>query len=216
VSDEEAAPGWVVPEVAGEFPELRLWWLEVPDVGPPRGHPALRERLRHLSDRYRGPQAATLRSQPIPHAYRVFFRQIGLDPDVDRVPVEALVVERLTAGGFRSGRVLDDAVTVAVMETSVPVWALDADTVQPPLGIRTAGRREALGRRADAWVPEGRLVVADSAGAVATVFGDVAPEHRVGPRTRSGVLFSLQVAGVPAIHVSEALWTVSDILEDAG
>ena len=29
-----------------------------------------------------------MRTKPIPQAYRAFFRQIGLDPDVDRIPSE--------------------------------------------------------------------------------------------------------------------------------
>ena len=218
MSDDEAELGWVAPEVAAEFPDLRVWWLElgVEARNPARSHPELRARLRDLSDRLRGPAAIQLRSQPIPHAYRVFYRQIGLDPDVDRVPIEALVVERLTAGEFRSGTALQDAVTIAVMETSVPVWALDGDTVRAPLGLRTAREREPLGRRDDRapWLPAGRLVVADAEGPVAVLFGDVAAGHGVGPRTRRTVLYSVQVAGVPSIHVSEALWTVGDILED--
>jgi hypothetical protein len=43
----------------------------------------VKERLRELSDRFTGAQAITLRQKPIPWAYRVFFRHIGLDPDVD-------------------------------------------------------------------------------------------------------------------------------------
>ncbi len=92
--DDDADLGWVDPSVAAEFPGLRLWWLAIDEVGPPRSPAPLKERLRDLSDRYRGPQAIMLRRQPIPHAYRVFYRHIGLDPDVERVPIEALVVER--------------------------------------------------------------------------------------------------------------------------
>ena len=80
--------------------------------------PELRERLRLLSDRFRGPQAIALRRQPIPQAYRIFFRHIGLEPDEHRVPVEALALERMKHGGFRSRNLLDDAITIAVMETA--------------------------------------------------------------------------------------------------
>jgi DNA/RNA-binding domain of Phe-tRNA-synthetase-like protein len=215
IGDEDANLGWVDPSVAAEFPELRLWWLAIDEVGPARSPGALKERLRDLSDRYRGPQALLIRQQPIPHAYRVFYRHIGLDPDVERVPIEALVVERLRHGGFRSGTALEDAVTVAVMETSVPVWAIDARAARPPLGIRQAADREQLGRRDDRapWLPGGRLVVTDAEGPVAVLFGDVAPGHAVGQDTHEAVVFSVQVAGVPDIHVSEALWTVADTLE---
>ena len=65
------------------------------------------------------------------------------------------------------------------------------------------------------WLPEGRLVVADVLGAVAVLFGDVALPHAVTKATRRVLLFTVQVDGVPAIHVSEALWTMSDIVLDA-
>ena len=211
----DVAAGWIDPAVATEFPQLRLWSLGLGSVGPRRSPPVLRARLRAMSDRFHGGKAIVLRQQPIPHAYRVFFRHIGLDPDVDRVPVEALVLERLRHGGFRSTSALADAITVAVMETSVPVWALDASRVSGVLGIRPAVERERLGRRDDhaPWLPDGRLVVADGEGPVAVLFGDVAPGHAAGDASSAAVLFSVQVAGVPDIHVSEALWTVADTLE---
>ena len=140
----EVAAGWVDPEVAAEFPELRLLALTLA-ARSGRSPEELRERLRQLSDRFRGPQAVVLRQRPVPWAYRVFFRHIGLDPDVDRTPVEALALERLKAGGFRSRSLLDDALTIAVMETGVPVWALDSDRIEGELGLRPAGRGERFG-----------------------------------------------------------------------
>jgi DNA/RNA-binding domain of Phe-tRNA-synthetase-like protein len=169
-----------------------------------------------MSSRFRGAQAIALRSKPIPHAYRVFYRHIGLDPDVDRVPVEAVVVERLKAGNFRSVSLYHDALTVAIVETGVPVWALDAGTLEGPLELRHLRADEPLGRGAQypTWLPAGRLVVADLAGPVAVLFGDVAPTHGVTNETKRARLFTLQVEGVPDIHVSEALWTVADIVEE--
>jgi DNA/RNA-binding domain of Phe-tRNA-synthetase-like protein len=210
VSEVEA--GWIDSKLAAEFPELRLWHLTL-SARSGRSPASLRERLRELSDRFRGPQAVVLRQRPVPWAYRVFFRHIGLDPDVDRTPVEALAVERLKAGGFASRSLLDDALTVAVMETGVPVWALDASRVTGGLGLRPAARGERFGDGEYASaVPAGRLLVADNAGPVGVLFGALAPERGVGPETIRMTLFSVQVAGVPDIHVSEALWTVADIL----
>ena len=34
------------------------------------------------------PTRSQLRTRPVPRAYRVFFRHVGLDPDVERTPVE--------------------------------------------------------------------------------------------------------------------------------
>jgi hypothetical protein len=47
---------------------------------------------------------------------------------------------------------------------------------------------------------------------VGVLFGALAPGRGVGPRTTRMTLFSVQVAGVPDIHVEEALWTVADIV----
>lgn len=208
----EVAAGWVDPEVAAEFPELRVHMLTLA-ARSGRSPEELRERLRELSDRFRGPQAVVLRQRPVPWAYRVFFRHIGLDPDVDRTPVEALALERLKAGGFRSRSLLDDALTIAVMETGVPVWALDTDCIKGELGLRPAGHGERFGAGEYASdIPAGRLLVADDAGPVGVLFGALAPSRGVGPETTRMTLLSVQVAGVPDIHVEEALWTVADIL----
>ena len=43
-----------------------------------------------------------MRERPIPWAYRVFFRQIGLDPDRTRTPIEELALERMKNGAFNS------------------------------------------------------------------------------------------------------------------
>jgi DNA/RNA-binding domain of Phe-tRNA-synthetase-like protein len=199
-------------EVAAEFPELRLHERTLAARARPAGR-ELRERLRALSDRFRGPQVLALRQQPVPWAYRVFFRHIGLDPDEQRTPVEALALERLKTGGFRSRTTLDDAITIAVMETGVPVWAFDADRVQGELGLRPAARGERLGDGEYAPdIPAGRLVLADDAGPAAVLFGPLAEGRGVGKDTGSITLLALQVAGVPDIHVEEALWTVEDIL----
>ena len=109
---------------------------------------------------------------------------------------------------------LDDALTLAVMETGVPVWALDADRLEGEVGLRGAERGERLGGGEYAHdLPAGRLVLADDAGPVGVLFGALAPGRGVGPRTTRITLLALQVAGVPDIHVEEALWTVADILD---
>ena len=203
---------WIDPEVAEEFGELRLHELTL-DARSGPSPPELRDRLRVLSDRFRGAQAVVMRQQPVPWAYRVFFRHIGLDPDVDRTPVEALALERLKRGGFKSRSVLDDALTIAVMETGVPVSALDAEHVEGELGIRPARRGERFGDGEYASdIPVGRLLLADDAGPVGVLFGALAPGRGVGPQTARMTLLSVQVAGVPDIHVEEALWTVADII----
>jgi len=74
--------------------------------------------------------------------------------------------------------------------------------------------REGSGRDGDApALAAGRLVVADARAAVAVLFGEPAPAQR--PRSDSSrlALFALQVDGVPALNVEEALWSCHTRLE---
>jgi hypothetical protein len=209
VVSEPAAPrrGAVDPAVAAELPGLRLDWLAVTiPSAPARSRASSAERLRALSDRYRGATVIAMRTQPIPRAYRTFYRQIGLDPDVERIPSERAATERLLHGGFRSTDLISDACVVAVIETGVPVWALDAATVDPrPPGL-------GIGLADEAGTPPDSLVVRDRRTVHAPLFGTPLPGHEPGPAAPTVVLYALGVAGVPQIHIDEALWTVADLL----
>jgi DNA/RNA-binding domain of Phe-tRNA-synthetase-like protein len=208
-------PGWIAPGVAAELPGLRLAEADAPAVHG-RSPAGVRQRLALLSDRFGGARALELRREAVPAAYRVFFRHVGLDPDVDRPPAEAAVLDRLVHGGFRPAGLPGDALLLAVVETGVPVWALDAGAVEGPLGVRTAAPGERLGEGELASdLAAGRLVVADARGPAAVLFGDVAPERIPGRRTTSLRLFAVGVAGVPEVHVEEALWTCAEALLDA-
>lgn len=211
----EARPGWIAPEVAAELPGLRLAEADAP-AAHGRSPRALRARLRLLSDRFGGARAIELRREAVPAAYRVFFRHVGLDPDVDRPPAEAAALERLVHGGFRPEGLPRDALLLAVVETGVPVWALDAAHLEGPLGIRAAAPGERLGEgELAADVPRGRLVVADARAPVAVLFGAVAHDRAPQRATRALRLFAVGVAGVPDLHVEEALWTCAEALSDA-
>jgi DNA/RNA-binding domain of Phe-tRNA-synthetase-like protein len=208
----EPARGWVEAEVSEEFPELHLVELAV-DAQPGRSPRSVHERLRYLSNRFRGAQAIAQRQEPVPWAYRVFYRHVGLDPDADRTPAEAAMLARLVKGGFQSENLLDDALLIALVETGVPIWALDEAHVAGTLGIRLAREGDRLGRMDEApALPAGRLVVADERSPLAVLFGELAPGHGVAPQTQAMRLFSVQVAGVPSIHVEEALWQCAEIL----
>ncbi len=214
----EPVVGWCAPDVAAELPELRLLSCvaEVGRAGRLGGDspPDIEARLRDLSSRIRGGRAVAMRREPVPAAYRIFFLQIGMDPDVQRTPIEAAVLERMLRGGFPTAGLLEDVLTIALLDTCVAVWALSAETLDGPLGIRTSREGEPLGRSPEArLLPHGRLVVADASSAVAVLFGEIGPPHYPGDRTRSLVLFAVQVAGVPALYVEEALWSARTALE---
>ena len=113
----------------------------VVERGSGRSTRELKERLPTLSDRFSGAQAINLRHQPIPWAYRVFYRHIGLDPDQQPTPVEELALERMRQGGFRSRNLLDDALTIAIIESGVALSAFDADRVDGRAGDPAEPRR---------------------------------------------------------------------------
>jgi DNA/RNA-binding domain of Phe-tRNA-synthetase-like protein len=207
----EAASGFLEPRLREEFPGLRLSWVTA-EPGSRRSSRAVRQRLQDLSNRFHGASVVAMRTQAVPHAYRAFFRQIGLDPDVRRIPSEEAAVERLLKGGFQSRGPIDDARLIALLETGVGVWALDADQVDAGgLGIRTTISGEPFGS-GEHRLPGGSLVVTDSSQVHALLFGAIAPGHAAEARTKRVVLFAVGVDGVPSIHVEEALWACADVL----
>ena len=187
LSEPPIVVGEVDPAIASELPGLGLRWCEfaVSDVHR-RSPPALRARIRLLSDRAGGAQGIALRSRAIPSAYRVLFRHLGMEPDTDRIPVEAWMLERLRRGAYPSSDLLSDALMVATIETEVGVWACSG---VPRLAL------------VDGTV----MVIAD--GVQVPVFSEPPP-----PDSDHLVLFSLIAAGVPEIAVEEALWTAWDIV----
>lgn len=207
--------GFVAPELSTEFPGLRLRWVEAPARRGP-SPPALRRRLRALSDRYQGANVVAMRVKPVPHAFRAFFRQIGLDPDIQRIPGEEAAVGRLLHGEFRSADLISDACLVALVETGVPVWALDAGAVDDAgLGIRSATAQDAAAA-SDLTPAPGSLVIADGRRAHAVLFTGPPSERCPGPRTRRTILFAVGVDGVPDIHLEEALWLAAGLVADCG
>ena len=212
MSEPEAEPqrGWMAAELAQEFPGLALLELTV-DRGSGRSGREVKERLRVLSYRFAGDQAVNLLQQPIPWAYRVFYRHIGLDPDEQLTQVEELALKRMKQGAFRSDNLLDDALTIATIESGVATRAFDAHRVTGPLGIRLSAPGEELeGRPGE--LPEGTLVIADAERPLALLFGALAAGRGVTSKTKRTTLVAIGVSGVPAIAVEEALWLAAGVM----
>ncbi len=206
-------PGWVAPHLAAEFPGLGISWVEV-DGRPGRSPEAVGRRLRDLSDRFYGAHAIHMRERPIPWAYRVFFRQIGLDPDRNRTPVEQLALDRLQDGGFVSRGLPRDAITIATIETGIALRPFDAEQLRGGLCIRDSAPGEGLpGRPGE--LSQGTLTIADERAPVGLLFGATGEGHEVGKGTRRIAIAAIQVHGVPQIAVDEALWMVAATLETA-
>jgi DNA/RNA-binding domain of Phe-tRNA-synthetase-like protein len=207
--DDEAVPeaGFVAAELREELPGLGLRYLAI-DARTTRTPAHVKARLRGLSDRFAGAQAINLRHQAIPWAYRVFFRHIGLDPDEQPTPVEQLALERMFHGGFVSRNVLEDAITIGIVESGVALRALDAQKVSGRLGIRLSAPGEALSRP----LPAGTLVVADELRPVTLLFGDPATDAAPSSKTRRAVIVATQVRGVPDIAIEEAIWLAASVI----
>lgn len=208
--DPEVVEGWCEQELQRELPGLALLCVRArladdrsPQARPPK---ELAARLRELANGWRGARAVALRKQPVPSAYRAFYRQVGLDPDSTRTAIEQVVLGRMIAGDFQSRGLLADALTLALLDTAVPVWALDLDTIDGPLGVRPSREGELVERGdGDTVLGAGRLVVADAERAVALLFDQPQRAHRATRSTRLLWLYTVQVAGVPRLYVEEAL-----------
>ena len=202
--------GWISPDLQEEFPGLALRYL-VLGRGSGRSSREMKHRLAQMSNRFSGPQAIALRHQPIPWAYRVFFRQIGLDPDEQPTPVEAVALDRIKQGGFVSRSLLDDALTIAIIESGVALRAFDADRIEGRLGIRQSAEGEELEGRPGP-LPTGTLVIADESRPLALLFGATGTGRGVTPKTERTILAAIQVKGVPDIAVEEAIWLAASVI----
>ena len=215
-TDREPAPaqGWVAPDIAAEFPGLGIAWVDL-DARQGKSPEPVRRRLRDLSDRFYGAQAIHMRERPIPWAYRVFFRQIGLDPDRTRTPIEQLALDRLYDGAFKSDGLPADALTVATVETGVALRVFDAERLDGALCIRDSAPGESLpGRPGE--LAQGTLTIADQRTPVGLLFGATGAGYAVGPESRRVTIAAVQVKGVPQIAVDEALWMATTTLGAAG
>jgi DNA/RNA-binding domain of Phe-tRNA-synthetase-like protein len=203
-------PGWVDARLGEEFPGL-LIATTVLTTTTGRSPEALKQRLRELSDRIAGAQAIQLRQKPIPWAYRVFFRHIGLDPDATRTPIEQLIFERMHDGRFASRNRVDDALTIATVEVGVALRAFDADRVGGRVGLRLSEEGEGFEGRVSP-LPEGTIVIADEERALGVLFGQTAEGRGVRRGTKRVMMAAIGVRGVPDIALEEALWVAGSAL----
>lgn len=204
--DSEPLPrqGWVAPHIAAEFPGLGIAWVELESKRTSSPEP-VRRRLRDLSDRFYGSHAIHMRERPIPWAYRVFFRQIGLDPDHTRTPVEQLALDRLHDGAFVSRGMPADALTIATVETGVALRVFDTTRLRGELCIRDSAPGESLPGKS-AKLAQGTLTIADGRSPLELLFGGPAADPGLDSDVAQITMVAVQVKGVPQAAVDEALW----------
>ena len=209
--EPELREGWVDAELAEEFPELRLVLRGVEAaLGPQPARACKRAPARARRPHHRreggahapGPRALGLpgvlapgghRPRQRPHAGRARSRSTGS-----------------CRAGCRAANLLDDALTIATLETGVPVVAFDA---RPGAAASSAcgwpRRGERLGReRPLSRAPDRGRRRGAAAGGRARRGRRRTPG--VTPATARMVLAALQVKGVPRISVEEALWTAGE------
>lgn len=189
--------------VRADFPQLQLWvcWLGVPPGR--KSTPALRRHLAEADDRVKGLAVGGLRTDPVATAYRAFARQIGLDPDADRNPLEQLAIDRLVVGRVASAGPLPDALAVAMLETGLPLWAIDAGQTNGWL-------------RVDAD-DDGHLVIRDDQRVLAPLMAAPPDDVAHAPHRRestTALVYALQVGKVPTSTIEEAFWHLRDAVSD--
>jgi DNA/RNA-binding domain of Phe-tRNA-synthetase-like protein len=202
------------PALAEEFPGLDLYWLTVA-ARAGKTPDAVRQRMRDLAGRIGGAKVVHARQDTVPWAYRVLWRRLGVDPDTDRTPVEALMVERLEQGGLPSRGMPTDAIVVATLETGVPIVVADAAKVAGAPGLRPAASGETIGGLEGA-LRTGEVVYADEQAPLARLDGTVAADRAVGRDTTTMTICALAAAAVSRIEIEEALWTAAGMVEAAG
>jgi DNA/RNA-binding domain of Phe-tRNA-synthetase-like protein len=194
--EPEVHEGVVDPGLAAAHPGLTLLWTAA-DAAPGPTPAELRRRLRAAADRIGGPQAIRFRQGDVAHAHRVFLRHLGIDPDAEPAPAEALMLGRTRQGGLPSRGNVADALAVAALDTGVGVTAFDADAIAGDLELAAAAARP---------------VVRDREGVLAGLFEPPPGRGALGPETRRIALVVIGVPGVPRLAVDEALWIAWDTL----
>ncbi|MEV4420344.1 hypothetical protein AB0L40_10275 [Patulibacter sp. NPDC049589] len=215
----EAPPptvGLVAADAAAVHPGLALLELTVP-IRTARKSPAWsKDRLARLSTSVDGHDVLTMHLAPVPAAFRALYKAMGRDPDADRPPQEEAFFRRLADGGFPHRGLPADALLIALAETGVPVWAVDADRVRGPLAIRRATPDDHARLEPSPHPPGARdLVVADADGPVAAVGRPPHPDRAVRLATTHARLYALQLDGVADMRIHEAFWLCTSQLQVA-
>lgn len=128
--------GWVAPDVAEEHPGLELFSWTVETDWPARKAAWAKEWIARLSTRVDGPAVLNAHREEAPAAHRRFLQRIGRDPAEDRSPQEAAYHARIKHGGFPVRGAPHDVLLITLLETGVPIWAVDADRLTGGLGLR--------------------------------------------------------------------------------
>jgi len=189
----EILAGAVSPEVESEFPGIGVRFCFVAG-GPSKTPAGLSQELDLAADRITGAQAVRVAAEPVAALYRALRAQLGMDPSVGEGTAEDVIRRRLLEGGFRPSGIPADAITLATLETGIPLWAF--------------GVSKALsGPRISLWSDPSTGVVelrSDDL-RMATLFGEPHPEFEVTRKSEQMCLVALVAPGVVPEIVELAL-----------
>ena len=190
----------VLGALRSELPGLGLWTVDV--AAAPAPSPASVERRLH--EHGARPSAAELggaRPESTPWAYRVLLRQLGVESSDGLSLSERVALRPHEPCDLDGAGLPADALTIATLETGVPLLAFDADRLSGTLALRQE--------------PGGAVAIADEERPLAALFGERAGDARVSAATTRIALAAIQAKGVPDLSVEEALWTAIEIMKEA-
>jgi len=133
----------VAAEILAELPELGLVTCRA--AGAKKSSPGVIEELEALAGRTTGPTALHAHAEPVAAAYRALRVSLGMDPNAGEVSVEAIIRNRLLAGGLRTAGQPADAITITTLETGVPIQVLAVAV--DPLELAISPRSGAISLR---------------------------------------------------------------------
>jgi len=189
-------------EIAG----VKLGLVEAAEVRVALVVPELAAEMDAVCERIRGAQTLDelMASEKIA-AVRAMFRGWDVDPARYRPSSEALLRRIVQGKGLYRVSNVVDINNLCSVETGWPAGLYDRDFIQPPVTLRLGARGEAydgIGRHV--WHPEGRPVLADSAGPFGSPISD-STRTMIRESTRSVFTVFYSPLSAPEALVRQAL-----------
>jgi len=157
-----------------EIPGVKLGMLEVENVRVELVVPELAREMDEVCESIRARQTLDeLMAGDEVLAVRAMFRAWGVDPARYRPSSEALLRRIVQGKGLYRVSSVVDINNLCSVETGWPAGLYDREFIQPPVMLRLGLRGEAydgIGRHV--WHPEGRPVLADTAGPFGSPISD--------------------------------------------
>lgn len=200
--------------VSIEIPGVRLGMLEAENVRVELVVAALAEEMDAVCQRIRTRQSLDeLMAGDKILAIRAMFRAWGVDPARYRPSSEALLRRIVQGKGLYRVNSVVDINNLCSVETGWPAGLYDREFIQPPVALRLGLPGESydgIGRHV--WHPEGRPVLADSAGPFGSPISD-STRTMIRETTRAVFTVFYAPAAIPDEPLRKALERQAELLE---